>query len=279
MAIGGIGYSQTYYRSAAVSQAASKDAYAENAAGSLQAADPMAENGRFFTESSKWQEGETERKREEIKDLLLNKMGITEEMLEAERADYPSAIEGRGDRWAPYSKLANGSNIVEYNGVVFTLDYDKHCICLGDMSNMDDVIRIPLSEGGCLMVNRDSIGMLGRAIGMFSPADINRILRALKLDAKVQQMKKEIEEMEDGIGKSSEEQNAQSDEEAKEVAQEKGKNGGFNGYGESVKNGIFVLEKWQLEMLTRDFSEQFMSLNPFKMQPDKIPRGEENKDE
>lgn len=213
-----------------------------------------------FAEDSKVWNRETEWRKQALKDLLYNDMGITEEMLETEKAAFPAAGE-KGEKWAPYSSLANGGNTIEYNGVVFTLDYDKHWLCLGNMGNMDEVIRIPLSEGGCLMVNRDNIGELGHAIGMFSPEDVNRILRALKLDAKIQQMKKEIEEMEDGIGKSSEEQNAQSDEEAREIAQEKGKNGGFNGYGNHMDEGLFRLEDWQLEILTRDFGEQFMSLN------------------
>lgn len=123
---------------------------------------------------------------------------------------------------APYSMMADENGMIEYNGVVFTCDYQNNQLCLGDMSNPDDVIRIPLSEGGCLMLNRDNIGDLSKAIGMFSPEDINLILRALKMDAKVQQMKKEIEEMEDGIGKSSREINAQDGDDARKAARDKG---------------------------------------------------------
>ena len=100
------------------------------------------------------------------------------------------------------------------------------------------------------MVNRDSIGALGRAIGMFSPEDINRILRALKMDAKIQEMKKEIEEMEDGIGKSSEQQYADSSEDAEKAAKESGNAGGFNGYGlNGEEEGTFQLKDWQLALL------------------------------
>lgn len=82
---------------------------------------------------------------------------------------------------APYSYLANEDGVIEYNGTVFTLDNERKWLCLGniDLNHMEQVIRIPLSEGGCLMVNRDNIGDLAKAIGMFSSEDINRILRAL----------------------------------------------------------------------------------------------------
>ena len=174
----------------------------------------------------------------------------------------PSSIPGKeSEMWAPYCHLKNEDGVVEYNGVIFTLDYQRKWICLGDVTNLEDVIRVPLSEGGSLMVNRDSIDALGRSIGMFSPEDINRILRALKMDAKIQQMKREVEEMEDGVGKTSEEQNADSDKEAREAAEEKGNAGGFNGYGGDVKKGIAKLKDWQLEALTRDFSEQYIFMN------------------
>lgn len=108
------------------------------------------------------------------------------------------------------------------------------------------------------MVNRDSVGDLAKAIGMFSPEDINRILRALKLDGKIQQMKHEIEEMEDGIGKSSEEQNADSGESAKKAAEKSGKTNGFTGYeGADKEKGIFKLKEWQLEALTGEREEEW----------------------
>lgn len=122
---------------------------------------------------------------------------------------------------APYSYLANAEGVIEYEGVVFTLDHEKKRICLGDVSDMNQVIRIPLSEGGSLLVNRNCVDQLSKAIGMFSPKDINLILRALKLDAKLQQMKKEIEDMEDGVSKTSEEEYADSTESAEEAIAEK----------------------------------------------------------
>ena len=111
------------------------------------------------------------------------------------------------------------------------------------------------------MVNRNNIGDLGRAIGMFSPEDINRILRALKMDAKVQEMQKEIDEMEDGIGKSNEQEYADSDEDAQKAARENGNAGGFNGYGmEGKEEGIFELKEWQLELLVGEKKAQSKGL-------------------
>ena len=213
-----------------------------------------------FAEGSKVWEREAEWKRGAMKELLYDNLGISDEQLEKELSTYSAAIPEKGTG-APYSYLADENGIIEYNGVIFTCNNDKKWLCLGDMSNMDNVIRIPLSEGGCLMVNRDNIGDLGRAIGMFSPADINLILRALKLDAKIQQMKKEIEEMEDGIGKSSEEEYADNTQDAIKEAKENGNAMGFNGYEGDTDKGIFELEEWQLEMLLNGEDNLFQFLS------------------
>lgn len=103
-------------------------------------------------------------------------------------------INGETKGRAPYSYLADESGIINYKGVIFQCDDEKNTITLGDMSNPKDVITIPLSEGGCLKVNRDNIGDLAKAIDMFSPEDINRILRALSKDAKAREKLEEIEE-------------------------------------------------------------------------------------
>lgn len=99
----------------------------------------------------------------------------------------------------PYGHLAK-DGVIEYNGVVFTCDEKSNSICLGDMTDSDNVINIPLSGGGCLKVNRDNIGQLSKAISMFSPEDINRILRALHQDAKMRSKQKEIDDLKAGVG-------------------------------------------------------------------------------
>ncbi len=104
----------------------------------------------------------------------------------------------------PYGYLAK-DGVIEYNGVVFTCDAGKNAICLGDVtSDKRNVLTIPLSKGGCLMVNRDSIGDLSKAITMFSPEDMNRIMRAIADDNKVQEMQNTIEEETNSIGESAE---------------------------------------------------------------------------
>lgn len=98
----------------------------------------------------------------------------------------------------PYGYLAK-NGVIEYNGVTFVCDKEHKAIHLGDTSDKNKCITIPLSKGGCLIVNRDSLGGLARAIGMFSPEDVNLIMRAIAEDAKVQQMKQQIDEDESGI--------------------------------------------------------------------------------
>lgn len=99
----------------------------------------------------------------------------------------------------PYGHLAKDGVII-YNGVLFTCDERTNSICLGDMTDKKQVINIPLSGGGHLKVNRANIGQLGKAIGMFSPEDVNLIMRAIHQDTKVQSMQNEIEDLEAGVG-------------------------------------------------------------------------------
>ena len=47
------------------------------------------------------------------------------------------------------------------------------------MSNEKDVLNISLPSGGNLKVNVNNFGDLARAAGMFSPADLNAIMRAI----------------------------------------------------------------------------------------------------
>lgn len=104
----------------------------------------------------------------------------------------------------PYGHLAK-NGIIEYNGVIFVCDYKNNAICLGDMSNKNKVLNIPLSKGGVLRVNRDSLGALSAAIGMFSPEDVNLILRAITQDKMCQDKLQEIEDYKHDIGKEAEE--------------------------------------------------------------------------
>lgn len=94
----------------------------------------------------------------------------------------------------PYSHLAkDGENILVYKGAVFVGDGETNTLCLGDMSEKDNLLTIPLSDGGSLIVNRDNLDQLGKAIDMFSPKDINRIMKAISTDAKIKSKELEVE--------------------------------------------------------------------------------------
>lgn len=106
----------------------------------------------------------------------------------------------QGKKRAPYSYLADENDVINYNGVTFICDNEKQQIALGDISDLKNVITIPLSKGGCLKVHRDNIGDLAKAIGMFSPEDVNLILRAIAQDNKAREMQMEIDETVNGLG-------------------------------------------------------------------------------
>lgn len=99
----------------------------------------------------------------------------------------------------PYGHLAK-DGVIEYNGVIFVCDEKTNSICLGDMTDTKNVLNITLSGGGHLKVNRGSIGLLSRAAGMFTPEDLNIIMRAIAQDTKLQSVQEEIEDTKNGAG-------------------------------------------------------------------------------
>ena len=120
---------------------------------------------------------------------------------------YEAVTSGKGNPIAelrqpskvPYGYLAK-NGVIEYNGVCFVCDEMTNSICLGDMTDKDQVLNIPLSGGGQLKVNRANLGQLSQAIGMFCPEDVNLIMRAIAQDGKIQSVKKEIEDTEASVG-------------------------------------------------------------------------------
>lgn len=114
-----------------------------------------------------------------------------------------SSVQVSEEKKAPYSHLAK-DGIINYNGVTFVCDNLRSQLCLGDVSNPKNCLRIPMEAGGSLVVNRDNLGELSQAIGMFSPEDVNRIMRAIAQDTKCQQMQQEIEEEKNSIGEAGE---------------------------------------------------------------------------
>lgn len=100
----------------------------------------------------------------------------------------------------PYGHLAR-EGVIEYNGVCFVCDEKTNSICLGDVTDPKKVITVALSGGGHLKVNRDNLGDLSRAVGMFSPEDLNLIMRAIAQDTKAQSMQREMEDVEGRVGR------------------------------------------------------------------------------
>ncbi len=82
------------------------------------------------------------------------------------------------ERKCPYGALAK-NGIIEYNGVFFQCDYEKNALYLGDMSEGADIITVNLPSGGTLKINSDNVEQISRCAGMFTPEDLNAILRAI----------------------------------------------------------------------------------------------------
>ena len=147
---------------------------------------------------------------QELKDIgMVNQeeylacAGRLQATLKADRSEIDSdwmAKRAQTEKKAPYSYLANEDNMIVYNGVTFYCDNEHQALCLGDMSDEDQVLTIPLSEGGCLKVIRNNISDLARAISMFSPEDVNRILSAIEQDKVCAGRLFEIDEMKQSIG-------------------------------------------------------------------------------
>lgn len=97
-----------------------------------------------------------------------------------------------------YFKMANGRNEIKYKGVTFVCDRATNELKLGNCSDPNKCIRVALAGGGTLVVNRNNIDDIARAIGMFSPEDKANIMRAIQNDRIAQKALSEIEKTEDG---------------------------------------------------------------------------------
>ena len=141
----------------------------------------------------------------------LNDSMFSVEQPEEERPDVEDSVEDFvseeaiqkiiGNRGKiPYSSLADENGIIEYNGVVFVGDEDTNSLCLGDVkTDPDNVLSIQLSDGGYLKVNLDNLEELSKAIDMFSPEDINLIMRAIAKYNRIKQIEQQIEDETSGF--------------------------------------------------------------------------------
>ncbi len=107
------------------------------------------------------------------------------------------------DKKAPYSHLAK-DGIIMHNGVVFVCNDEKQQLTLGDVSDPRECISVQMSDGGSFVFNRNKIGDLAKAIDMFSPEDVKRIMYAIAQDAKCKQMETELEEDINSLGEAAE---------------------------------------------------------------------------
>lgn len=92
----------------------------------------------------------------------------------------------------PYGYLAK-DGMIQYNGVTFMCDPDTNSICLGDMSDPKKVLNVSLPSGGNLKINVNNFGDISRVVGMFSPKDLNAIMRAI---SQYNHCKRKLEEIE-----------------------------------------------------------------------------------
>lgn len=159
--------------------------------------------GGEYTQSE-WKKvlGSVDKQLEDIREEQEERFAKNERKAEAQKI-FEAATAGTGSpvdkirssAKVPYGYLAK-DGLIEYNGVVFVCDEKTNSICLGDVSDRKNTLIISLSEGGCLKVNRNNLDELQRAIGMFSPEDVNRILRAIAKDNKAREMQQELEDEE-----------------------------------------------------------------------------------
>ena len=138
---------------------------------------------------------------EQWEEFIANARQSYREILCEEESDHSLFVQGLSqnkeisDKQSniPYSEYMRDGAIV-YNGVSF--QYGEGFLALGDVSNPANVLAIPLASGGVLLVNRNCIDQLGKAMGMFSAEDFGNILRAIAEDRKIQSVKYEMEENE-----------------------------------------------------------------------------------
>lgn len=121
----------------------------------------------------------------------LRKLFEEREWLEEVRTK-PHNVE-RKEKENVYFSLADESGKIVYNEVTFFCDKKTNTLTLGDCRLPENCLRIPLEEGGSLLVNRNNLEDLLKAITMFSPEDQRRILEAIQKERMVDSTLNELE--------------------------------------------------------------------------------------
>ncbi|WP_408071965.1 hypothetical protein [Butyrivibrio sp. JL13D10] len=96
-----------------------------------------------------------------------------------------------------YFELADKDGVIQYKKATFICNKDKNMLELGDCSNERNCLRIKLSKGGSLLVNRENIDELLMSIDMFSAKDQGIIMQAVMKDKMAQAAKQKQEEGEE----------------------------------------------------------------------------------
>lgn len=154
---------------------------------------------------------------------LKNSLGSADrekQVNETERTPAFSKILENKQQKCPYDYLAK-DGVIEYNGVTFVCDYKRNAICLGDVdSNPKEVLKISLPSGGTLKVNIHNFGDLSKAAGMFTPEDLNAIMRAISqynhCTSKLNELDEEEEEIVEDATEEEETQNKETEDEVEE---------------------------------------------------------------
>lgn len=184
---------------------------------------------------------------------LQNNLGVS--VTQSSRTDKASFSVKNNEKTCPYSHLAK-DDVISYNGVTFMCDYKHNAITLGDVeSDPKKVLTISMAGGGCLKVNVDNLGDLSRAAGMFSPTDLNAILRAIQI---YKHCTSKLDEIEDEKNKSPEE-TVQADYAAKErnKAAEQMKSGNESIYQKLMsKDAIAEMNEEDLEYEEKTISAE-----------------------
>lgn len=111
----------------------------------------------------------------------------------SETESFGQKLQAETEKKCPYSFLAK-DGVIQYEGVTFVCDYKQNAITLGNMYEKDKVLKITLPSGGSLHVNVDNIDTLSKAASMFTPEDLNAIMRAIHEYNRCTRKRKEIEE-------------------------------------------------------------------------------------
>ncbi len=104
---------------------------------------------------------------------------------------------GKDKRPCEYFDLAGEDGLIHYKSATFVCDKERNRLTLGDCSDESKCIRVKLSKGGSLLVNRDSIDDLLMSIGMFSAKDQGLIMQAVMKDKIANAAKDKLDEGKD----------------------------------------------------------------------------------